>query len=75
MAQQQITALCLQDLSAAFDAIDHSILVHHLSSWFVLNGTVLSWLHSYISSRDVVNIKGNLSHPLPLHQGVPQALF
>ena len=73
MAQQQITALCLLDLSAAFDTIDHSILIHRLSSWFGLNGTVLSWLHSYISSRDfVVNIKENLSDPFPLHQGVPQ---
>jgi exonuclease III len=73
MAQQRITALCLLDLSAAFDTIDHSILIHRLSSWFGLNGTVLSWLHSYISSRHfVVNIKENLSDPLPLHQGVPQ---
>jgi len=73
MAQQKITALCLLDLSAAFDTIDHSILIHRLSSWFGLNGTVLSWLNSYISSRDfVVNIKENISDSLPLHQGVPQ---
>jgi hypothetical protein len=73
MSQQKITALCLLDLSAAFDTIDHSILVHRLSSWFGLNGTVLSWLQSYLSSRNfVVNIKEFQSNPLPLHQGVPQ---
>jgi len=73
MAQQKLAALCLLDLSAAFDIIDHSILIHRLSSWFGLTGTVLSWLNSYISSRDfIVNIKKYMSDPLPLHQGVPQ---
>jgi hypothetical protein len=73
MSQQKITALCLLDLSAAFDTIDHAILVHRLSSWFGFRGTVLSWLQSYLSSRDfVVNVKASLSEPFPLHQGVPQ---
>jgi len=66
MAQQKFTDLCLLDLSAAFD---HSIRrpIHRLSSWLGLNGSVLYWLNSYISSRDfVVNIKENISDPLPL---------
>jgi len=73
MSHQKITALCLPDLSAVFDTIDHSILVHLLSSWFGLKGTVLSSIQSYLSSRNcIVNINGTSSAPSPLLQGVPQ---
>jgi hypothetical protein len=73
MSQQKVTALCLLDLSAAFDTIDHSILIHRLSSWFGFNGKVLSWLTSYLSSRNfVVNINSTMSDQFSLNQGVPQ---
>ena len=73
MSQQKLTALCLLDLSAAFDTIDHSILIHHLSSCFGFNGRFLSWLESYLSSRHfAVNINSTLSAQFPLHHGVPQ---
>ena len=73
MSQQKVTALCLLDLSAAFDTIDHSILLHRLSSWFGLSGKALSWLSSYLASRSfVVNINSSVSDQFPLTQGVPQ---
>jgi len=37
--------------NAAFDTIDHDILITRLSSWFGIHGSVLSWFKSYLSSR------------------------
>ena len=73
MSQQQVTGLCLLDLSAAFDTIDHSILLHRLKSWFGFTQTVLSWIHSYLLSRSFsVDINGIKSPPSQLLYDVPR---
>jgi len=73
MSEHKVTALCLLDLSAAFDTIDHSILLHRQSSWFGFDGTVISSLTSYLLSRSfVVSINSTSSATSLLRQGVPQ---
>ena len=49
--QGMTTVLVYLDLSAAFDTIDHSMLLHRLQTSFGIHGTALSRYHSYLSNR------------------------
>ena len=51
IGSQKVSSICLLDLSAAFDTIDHDILITRLSSWFGIHGSVLILFKSYLSSR------------------------
>jgi hypothetical protein len=65
--------LVLLDLSAAFDTVDHKLLIAILRQKFNIAGTALSWIKSYLSGRTFrVKINGVLSEPRVVKQGVPQ---
>ena len=65
--------LLLLDLSAAFDTVDHDILLTRLKSKFSICGTALEWFRSYLTNRTQFTlIDGKKSQSRELKCGVPQ---
>ena len=71
--RDEFAALILLDLSAAFDTVDHDILLDRLRVTFGVHNSALSWFRSYLAGRrQHVRCGGTHSAPIDIVCGVPQ---
>ena len=69
----KITLLGLLDLSAAFDSINHPVLLSCTINYFEIGGVALDGFQSYISGRTYCLRIGNVTSDTPqLKYGLPQ---
>ena len=68
----ELAGVCLLDMSAAFDIVDHGLLLQKLKL-YGFNDDATGWVESYLSDRkQCVSIDGTLSRMLSVPTGVPQ---
>ena len=70
--RKEFTGVCFLDLSAAFDIVDHPLLLQKLGLYGFTDSSI-HWVNSYLSGRSqTVYIDGTQSKILPVPTGVPQ---
>ena len=73
MEHQEVTLLVAIDLSAAFDTVDHNLLLSILSKKFGVVNKALEWFDSYLRSRRFLAlIEDTKSKEIELPFSVPQ---
>ena len=73
MGRKEVALLVLLDLSAAFDTVDHNILIDIMQKEFGIQNVALDWLSSYLVNRSQrVLISGSTSESVQMKFGVPQ---
>ena len=71
--EQKVILVAFLDLSAAFDTVDHTILLDRLQTLFGISETALAWCRSYLTGRtQAVTIDGLMSQAKELDYSVPQ---
>ena len=73
MEKQKITALVALDLSAAFDMVNHNVLLNILHNQFRITRKALNWCDTYLRPfQCYVEITGSRSQPRSSNFTVPQ---
>ena len=68
----KLAGICLLDMSAAFDVVDHRLLLQKVSA-YGFQEDVVAWLESYLNNRaQAVSINGDISELINIQSGVPQ---
>ena len=71
LENNEISAVIMLDLSAAFDVVDHIILLQKLAL-YLLDSETVRFFESYLSGRSQrVFVEGSLSDALSLEAEVP----
>ena len=72
MEKHKITALAVIDLSAAFDMVDHQVLIEVLRNKFGIDGVTLEWYKAYLYPRGYqVKVGDSISKVMDLPFSVP----
>ena len=58
-----VSAVCLLDLSAAFNTVDHDLLMQRIERQYGLRSVVLQWFSSYLSGRTFQVVYGGSTSP------------
>ena len=73
MEKQKVTAMTILDLLAAFDMVDHDLLLVVLNKRFGVKGRALKWYEQYLKPRKFkVSINNTYSKEQTINYSVPQ---
>ena len=73
MENKYVTAMITINFSAAFNTVDHDILLNTLCYKFGISGNAIEWVNSHLRPRSCkVNIKNSYSTERQLNFLVPQ---
>ena len=71
--RQVVILVIMLDLSAAFDTLDHTIMLDRLWRMYGIDEQALKWISSYLDSRtQSVHVNGSKSQPKTMTFAMPQ---